>query len=378
MIVITNKEEVGTICNNKIYRATSFQILPISTSWEHYSENLLQEEQSFIYLLESQLQLNSFYYSYTYNLTNSLQRQTHEVDNRFFWNHYLSQKMLIVDDHKKMSPFILPVIQGFVNIKPLIINQKSITFALISRRSQERAGTRYFSRGIDEKGHVSNYVETEQIIILNDNHHQQQNNITSSTNGNQNQIRFSFVQTRGSIPIFWGQIPNTRYVPKLWYEPNISIKVKQAAKLHFEQQIRLYGSQILINLINTSGYEMPLGELYAKLIQELDDYHLYYTHFDFHRECKKMQWHRVQALIDNLSSKLDNAGYYCYDESNKSEKIQVGVSRTNCIDCLDRTNVVQSMLTKWMINKWQSTIGFQLIKDPTFIKAFNSGNIYII
>ncbi|KAI9304517.1 SacI homology domain-containing protein [Cunninghamella echinulata] len=370
MVVITDKIEIGTICNSKIYRVTSFQILPIKANWEQYSEQLLQEEQKFINLLESQLQLNSFYFSYTYKLTNSLQRQSQKVDDRFFWNQYLSQKMLLIDDYEKINSFILPVIQGFISITPLIINQKPITLALISRRSQERAGTRYFSRGIDERGHVSNYVETEQIIIYNDHHHHENN--SSNTSINQHHIRFSYVQTRGSLPLFWGQIPNIRYVPRLWYESDISIKLKQSAKLHFEQQIQLYGSQILINLVNTTGYEKPLGEQYARIVQELDNPYLYYTHYDFHRECKKMQWHRIQILIDDLGQKLEDAGYYYYDENKNIEKTQTGVARTNCIDCLDRTNVVQTMLAKRMIDKWGSVLGLQLNNDPLFIRTFNS------
>ena len=37
---------------------------------------------------------------------------------------------------------------------------------LISRRSRFRAGTRYKRRGVDDDGHVANYVETEQIVTL--------------------------------------------------------------------------------------------------------------------------------------------------------------------------------------------------------------------
>lgn len=64
---------------------------------------------------------------------------------------------------------------------------------LISRRSRFRAGTRYLRRGIDEKGKVANYVETEQILVF-------------------KQYITSFVQTRGSIPLFWSQ-PGFRYRP---------------------------------------------------------------------------------------------------------------------------------------------------------------------
>ena len=37
-------------------------------------------------------------------------------------------------------------------------------WAIISRRSVNRAGTRYFMRGSDLDGNVANYVETEQLV----------------------------------------------------------------------------------------------------------------------------------------------------------------------------------------------------------------------
>lgn len=45
--------------------------------------------------------------------------------------------------------------------------QKSINLILLSRRSTLRAGTRFHSRGIDERGNVSNFVETEFIVSYN-------------------------------------------------------------------------------------------------------------------------------------------------------------------------------------------------------------------
>lgn len=40
----------------------------------------------------------------------------------------------------------------------------NVKFTIISRRSVHRAGVRYLRRGIDEKGHVANFVETEFTI----------------------------------------------------------------------------------------------------------------------------------------------------------------------------------------------------------------------
>lgn len=81
------------------------------------------------------------------------------------------------------------------------IRSHNFRFALVSRRSRYRAGTRYFTRGIDEKGNVANFNETEQIVIL------------QSSSGNSSVL--CFVQIRGSIPLFWTEVNNLRYIPDL-------------------------------------------------------------------------------------------------------------------------------------------------------------------
>jgi len=51
-----------------------------------------------------------------------------------------------------------------VSITDCTIKGRSFRYTLISRRSCYRAGTRYNIRGIDDDGHVANFVETEQIV----------------------------------------------------------------------------------------------------------------------------------------------------------------------------------------------------------------------
>ena len=82
---------------------------------------------------------------------------------------------------------------------------------LISRRSRFRAGTRYFRRGIDRDGNVANFNETEQILLL-----ERQSTPGSVENFNDNYAaKLSFVQIRGSIPVFWSEINTLRYKPDL-------------------------------------------------------------------------------------------------------------------------------------------------------------------
>jgi hypothetical protein len=77
----------------------------------------------------------------------------------------------------------------------------SIELTLISRRSSYFAGTRYLKRGTNEEGYVANDVETEQIIC------------EPNTGLRIDEHFSSFVQHRGSIPLFWSQ-NNTGGVPK--------------------------------------------------------------------------------------------------------------------------------------------------------------------
>lgn len=73
---------------------------------------------------------------------------------------------------------------------------------------------------------------------------------------------------------------------------------------HFEQQISLYGSQILINLVNQKGYEKPVKEAYERALEGLKNDRLKYVYFDFHHECKGLRFDRVAGLIDSLDQEL--------------------------------------------------------------------------
>jgi hypothetical protein len=79
-----------------------------------------------------------------------------------------------------------PLVQGYMGIVNGKISGREIQISLISRRSHMRSGTRYNARGIDDSGNVANFVETEQMIQMEN-------------------IVFSYVMIRGSVPVFWEQ-----------------------------------------------------------------------------------------------------------------------------------------------------------------------------
>ena len=120
-----------------------------------------------------------FYFSYTYDLTHSLQRRHHlsqtkpnflsiplheRADERFMWNTHMLRDLVVLPELRR---FIVPILHGFVFIKKCTINGKHFVFSVMSRRSTQRAGVRYYMRGVDTTGNAANYIETEQILLYN-------------------------------------------------------------------------------------------------------------------------------------------------------------------------------------------------------------------
>lgn len=74
------------------------------------------------------------------------------------------------------------------------------------------------------QGAVANFVESEQIVVLED----KQGNVTTS----------SFVQIRGSIPLLWSQIPNIKYKPPTRIAP--PTEYHPAFNRHFKELLETY------------------------------------------------------------------------------------------------------------------------------------------
>lgn len=127
-----------------------------------------------------------------------------------------------------------------------------------------------------------------------------------------------------------------------------------------------YGPVIAVNLINTKGYEKPLSDSFANYAAKVTD--MAYIHFDFHRECKHGH-QALQNLINRLEEPLTNQGFFV-SSLKGTEKLQTSMIRTNCIDCLDRTNVVQSLFARHILNDMMTALKLTLPKD--FDKHFRN------
>ena len=109
----------------------------------------------------------------------------------------------------------------------------------------------------------------------------------------------------------------------------------------------------LVNLVDKKGSQKMLGQQFEKLINSLGDSSLKYVWFDFHDECKNLKYENLARLVDHISRELSNYGYFHIERKNNasvrdysSKNSQKGIIRSNCMDCLDRTNVVQSVFAR--------------------------------
>jgi hypothetical protein len=87
--------------------------------------------------------------------------QLFQADIRFVWNNTMLRELA---QQEELAQYCLPIMLGFVEVRPCSVKGHAFQYILISRRSCFRAGTRYYMRGVDSEGHAANFVETEQIV----------------------------------------------------------------------------------------------------------------------------------------------------------------------------------------------------------------------
>lgn len=109
-----------------------------------------------------------------------------------------------------------------------------------------------------------------------------------------------------------------------------------------------YGRQVIVNLLGTSLIGSKEGE--ATLSQEFQKHHKESPHtdvphivFDYHQECRGGNQTNLQKLKAKIEYQMQEFAFY-HANGNAVFSLQTGTIRTNCLDCLDRTNCVQTFL----------------------------------
>ena len=284
------------------------------------------------------------------------------LDSTFLWNRKLIQTLVPnLGDIEWLNLFVAPLMQGFALTRSFSEEGIKHTVSVISRRSTAQAGTRYNARGIDDDGNVAIFTETECIV-------------TSSVGADGAEL-FSFVQIRGSVPVFWSQSNSLSVELTRNFE-----MTKSAFQRHIDWLRSRYnlvsdansarGKLVFVNLLSGSkGGESLLSSALTNHIQHFSTESpsnrdsLMLVEFDFHKYVNSSR-----PLEDSLTNLMDVLRPYVYHfgyfEEHPGEvgikSSQNGVFRVNCLDCLDRTNAVQMQIA------WESVL---LAKFASFPKS---------
>ena len=189
---------VGSLLNSHIFRVDS---LCYHALVDKNLQDLSDRDKTLIAMLDTLVRDRSFYFSFDLDLTRSVQGQlraraglnyTEQPGNsepRFRFN---QQMMRLFGECASPlhEAYDLKVIYGFVYLRPVSLRDARIDFALISKKDVRKLGRRFLSRGLDPDGNVSNFVETEQLVAV------------SGLEAGPLSIS-SYLQIRGSIPLFW-------------------------------------------------------------------------------------------------------------------------------------------------------------------------------
>ncbi|NXN88090.1 SYNJ2 protein, partial [Bombycilla garrulus] len=335
LVLVTGCTSVGKILDAEVYKITATDFCPLQ-------EETKEDER--ITALKKILNSGMFYFCWpnagsNFDLTVRAQKQgdnNYESGNSFFWN----QLLHVPFKHYQVncSDWLLKVVCGVVDIRTVYASHKKAKACLISRISCERAGVRFHVRGVNDDGHVSNFVETEQTIYLDDD-------------------VSSFVQIRGSVPLFWEQ--TGLQVGSRHLRLNRGLEANAPA---FDRHMMLlkeqYGKQVIVNLLGSRGGEEVLNRAFKKLLwasSHAEDSPM--INFDYHQFAKGGKTEKLGNLLrPQLKLHWEDFGIFTKGK-HVSPCLQTGTFRMNCLDCLDRSNSVQSFVAQEILFAQLESLG---------------------
>nr|XP_028957105.1 phosphoinositide phosphatase SAC8 isoform X1 [Malus domestica] len=290
-----------------------------------------KDEAYFMALLKTVQSTPGLYFSYETDITLNFQRRCKlvegwmakpiwkQADPRFVWNRNLLDELI----EYKLDGFIIPLLQGSFQTAELKLKGSPATLTIVSRRCTRRLGTRMWRRGANLDGDVANFIETEQLVEIEG-------------------FQSSLLQIRGSIPLLWEQIVDLSYKPQLRIIDHE--QTSNVVERHFFYLSQRYGETMAVDLTDKHGDEGQLSMAFSAEMKNLPN--VRYVSFDFHHVCGNSNFENLKFLYEQISEQFEKQGYFLVDAKGNILEEQKGIVRTNCIDCLDRTNVTQSYLAQ--------------------------------
>ncbi|XP_062220505.1 phosphoinositide phosphatase SAC3-like [Phragmites australis] len=403
MLIITEQKKIGEIFGHPVYQMTKTSMVELANSKTQSSFQNSKEENRYKKILNALDLRKDFFFSYSYHIMRSLQKNLSDpqdgwtlYETMFVWNEFLTRW---IRNCLRNTLWTVALVYGFFKQDKFSVSGKDIMFTLIARRSRRYAGTRYLKRGVNEKGRVANDVETEQIvyeavpgptevssvvqnrgsiplfwsqetsklnlkpnIIL----HEMDNNYEAT------KLHFENLRGRYGNPIIILNLIKTRERREsiLRREFDKAIRVinnsfseeNHLRFLHWDLHQNSQGkpTNVLDVLLKVAFRALSLTEFFycqvasgsetaahwPALLSGLDPYLCDDNSNSDNTECTDIVGDISQEDISGSSDFSGNATTEGKVENSelpplKPPKFQKGVLRTNCIDCLDRTNVAQ-------------------------------------
>ncbi|XP_011808274.1 PREDICTED: polyphosphoinositide phosphatase [Colobus angolensis palliatus] len=352
IVLITKRRKMADIGGHAIYKVEDTNMIYIPNDSVRVTH---PDEARYLRIFQNVDLSSNFYFSYSYDLSHSLQYnltvlrmplemlKSETTQNRqesfdifedeglitqggsgvfgicsepymkYVWN----GELLDIIKNTVHRDWLLYIIHGFCGQSKLLIYGRPVYVTLIARRSSKFAGTRFLKRGANCEGDVANEVETEQILC--------DASVMSFTAGSYS----SYVQVRGSVPLYWSQDISTM-MPKPPITLDQADPFAHVAALHFDQMFQRFGSPIIIlNLVKSKLCNVldRLNVIAESVVKK--------TGFFVNRPDSYCSILRPDEKWNELGGCVIPTG-----------RLQTGILRTNCVDCLDRTNTAQFMVGK--------------------------------
>ncbi|KAJ3365790.1 Phosphoinositide phosphatase sac1 [Allomyces javanicus] len=331
-----------------VYKVTAVDALPIAA--DPYLS--MSEEQYEAETLRDVLALfndHPLYFSHHADLTTSVQEWGVASGSSilggnpdYAFNNILLRNPLAVLPSAVARNFLVPVVAGFVAQStipahaPSTAAAISVVITVISRIRTNRLGRRYYSRGLDPRtAHCSNTAESELVLWRSDH----------------SERVAAFVQWRGSVPLEWTQLPKgfeAKPAVVLSARPKIAHPVR--AYLNVTGASGRFDRTVLIDLLDrASTAESALSTAFSAACAGIPT--ASYVSCPVSRRDRYAYSTAARTALAHLDGTITVA------ESGRVVTKQSVLPRTNCLDSIDRTNLVQYFLAEAQVPALLASLG---------------------